>query len=119
MPRVSRGVTKRRRHKKVLAQTKGHMGGRHALVRQARESLFHALAYAYRHRRERKGDLRRLWIVRINAAARQHGLTYSRFMALLKQANIGLDRKTLADLAARDPNAFGQIVARAQSAAGT
>jgi len=93
----------------VLKQTKGHRGTKHSLYRRAHESLLKALSYSYRHRRERKGDFRRLWIVRINAAARQEGLSYSRFMDGLKKAGVNVDRKMLADMAVRDPNAFSQL----------
>ena len=115
MTRVKGGVVTRRRHKKVLKQTKGHRGTRHALYRRAHESLMKALSYSYRHRRERKGDFRRLWIVRINAAARQEGLSYSRFMDGLKKAGVDIDRKVLADMAVRDPSAFSQLAAIAKS----
>lgn len=110
MPRVKRGVAARNRHKRVLQSTKGHRGGRHKLYRQAHESLLHALSYAYRHRRERKGDFRRLWIARINAAARLGGLSYSVFMHGLKQAGVTLNRKILADMAVRDAPAFSRLV---------
>ncbi|MCY4583169.1 MAG: 50S ribosomal protein L20 [Chloroflexi bacterium] len=109
MARVKRGVTAHRRHKKVLQFTKGHRGTKHALYRRAHESMLHALAYSYAHRRERKGDMRRLWVVRIGAAAREHGVSYSQFMHGLKLANVELDRKVLADLAMADPDAFGQL----------
>ena len=88
MPRVKGGVVTRRRHKKVLKLTKGHRATRHSLYRRAHESMLHALDYAYCHRRERRGDMQRLWIIRINAAARAGGLSYSRFMEGLKKANI-------------------------------
>ncbi len=88
MPRVKRGVTTHRRHKKVLALTKGHRATKHSLFRRARESMLKSLSYAFAHRRERKGDMRRLWISRVNAAAKAQGLTYSQFMAGLK--NLGL-----------------------------
>ncbi|MCS6801379.1 MAG: 50S ribosomal protein L20 [Chloroflexota bacterium] len=117
MTRVKRGVTARRRHKKVISQTAGHRGGRHKLFRQANESLIHALAYAYRDRRARKRDFRRLWILRINAAARLHGLSYSQFIAALKRAQIAIDRKMLADLAVSDPSAFSAIVKTALASA--
>lgn len=116
MPRVKRGVTSRHRHKRLLTLTKGHRGGRHRLVKQARESMIKALAYAYRHRRERKGDMRRLWISRINAASRENGLSYSQFIHGLAQAGISLDRKVLADLAVRDPDAFVQVAGVAKDA---
>ncbi len=117
MSRIKRGVTARRRHKKVLAQTAGHRGQRHKLFRRANESLLHALAYAYRDRRDRKHDFRRLWIIRINAAARLHGTTYGRLIAGLKRAGIVLDRKMLADLAVFDPSAFARIVQAAEPSA--
>ena len=110
MARVKRGVTKHRRHQKVLAATKGHRGVRHRLYKRAKESLLHAMAYAYAHRRERKGDFRRLWIIRIGAAARQEGLTYNAFIHGLTLAKVELDRKVLSDLAVRDPNAFSELV---------
>ncbi len=116
MARVKRGVTKRRRHKKVLAQTKGHAGARSRSYKRARESLLHALYYAYCHRRERKADFRALWIARINAAARAHGLSYSRFINGLKRAGVELDRKVLADLAVADPQAFSRLVEQAKAA---
>ena len=106
MARVKRGVTKRRRHKKVLEQTKGHRGVRHSLYRRAHESLIHALQYAYNHRRERKGDMRRLWNIRINAAARANGTTYSKLIHGLKLGSVEVNRKMLADMAIRDPAAF-------------
>jgi large subunit ribosomal protein L20 len=108
--RVKKGVTKRRRHRKVLAATKGHEGVRHRLYRRAKESLIHALDYAYRHRRERKGDFRRLWILRIGAAARQLGLSYNRFIHGLKLARVDIDRKMLADMAVKEPEAFAKLV---------
>jgi len=116
MPRVKGGFVTRRRHKKVLKMTKGHRATRHALYRRAHESLLKALSYAYRHRRERKRDFRRLWIIRINAAVRQEGLSYSRFIQGLRQAGIGVNRKMLAELAVRDPGAFSRLVARAKEA---
>ena len=116
MARIKRGTNKRRRHKNVLAQTKGHRSVRHRLYRRAHESLLHALQYAYEHRRDRKGDFRRLWIERINAAARLHGLSYSRLMGGLKRAQVEVDRKALADLAVRDEAAFAQLAETAKSA---
>jgi large subunit ribosomal protein L20 len=110
MPRVKGGPQTRRRHKKILKLAEGHRGARSRHFRQANESVLHALAYAYRDRRNRKRDMRSLWIMRINAAARQQGLTYSQFMHLLHQANVGLDRKMLADLAVREPEVFERIV---------
>ena len=110
MPKVKRGVTKRRRHKKVLQMTKGHKGVRHRLYKRAMESMLHALMYSYAHRRERKGDFRKLWIARINAAARQEGMNYSQFMLGLHRAGVEVNRKVLADLAVRDPEDFARIV---------
>lgn len=114
MTRVKTGPTTRRRHKKVLKMTKGHQGVRHTLYRRAHESLIHALQYAYAHRRERKGEMRRLWNIRINAAARANGLSYSKLIYGLKCSNAEIDRKMLADIAIRDPNAFAQIAERAK-----
>jgi large subunit ribosomal protein L20 len=104
-------MVSRHRHKKVLRQTSGMYGSRHLLFRRANEALMKSLWYAYRDRRTRKRDLRRLWIARINAGARLHGTSYSRLMHDLKAANINLNRKMLADLAARDPGAFAALVA--------
>ena len=114
MTRITRGVNKRRRHKKLLKQTKGHRGVRHALYKRAHESLIHALQYAYAHRRERKGDMRKLWNIRINAGARANDISYSRLIPGLKLAGIGMNRKVLADLAIRDPKAFSQIAGQAK-----
>jgi large subunit ribosomal protein L20 len=113
MARVRTGPHRRQRHKKVLKMTKGQFGTRHRLFRRANEALLKSLWYAYRDRRTRKRDLRRLWITRINAGARQNGATYSRLIHGLKAANIRLNRKTLADLAVRDPMAFKAIVDQA------
>ncbi|MEI8165052.1 MAG: 50S ribosomal protein L20 [Chloroflexales bacterium] len=113
MARVKRGVMVHKRHTKLLAQAKGFRGARSRHYKVAHEAVMHALSYAYRDRRRRKRDFRRLWIQRINAAARIHGTTYSRLIAGLKRAEINLDRKILADLAVRDLNAFGEIVALA------
>jgi large subunit ribosomal protein L20 len=110
MARVKRGVAARRRHKRLLNQAEGRRGTRSTLVRPAREALIHALVYAYRDRRDRKRDMRRLWIERINAASRQHGLPYGRFIAGLKAAGIEVDRKILADMAVREPAAFAAMV---------
>ncbi len=118
MPRVKRGVTSSRRHKKILKMAKGHRGPRHKRFRVANESVLHALDYAYRDRRDRKGQFRRLWIMRINAAARQEGLTYGRLINGLTKAGVQIDRKILADLAVRDPNAFAAVAAQAKSALG-
>lgn len=116
MPRVKRGVTARRRHKKVLKLTKGHRGTKHSLYRRAHESMLKALSYSYRHRRERKRDLRQLWIVRINAAARLGGLSYSRFIAGLNRAGVAINRKMLSELAVNDPAAFSKLVEVAKEA---
>ena len=110
MSRVKRGVTKHRRHKKVLLAARGFHGSSHRNYKWAKEALIHAWDHAYRHRRERKGDFRRLWIVRIGAACRQSGITYSRFIYGLKKAGVELDRKILADLAVRDQAAFQKLV---------
>jgi len=110
LPRVKGGIVTHRRHKKVLKLTKGHKATRHSLFRRAHESMIHALSYAYRHRRERKGDMRRLWIVRINAAARAGGLSYSQFMDGLKKADVEINRKTLADMAVNDPSGFSKLL---------
>lgn len=116
MPRVKRGVTARARHKKIIGMAAGHKGQRHRVFRRANESVTHALDYAYAHRRERKGDFRRLWIARINAAARLNGTTYSRLINSLARAGIGLDRKSLADLAVREPQAFARLARQAEDA---
>lgn len=116
MPRVKGGPRERRRHKKVLRQTKGHHGVRNRLYRRASESRLHALSYVYAHRRERKGDMRRIWIQRINAAARLHGLSYSRLIHGLKQAGVEIDRKVLAELAVHDPEGFAAVVQQARPA---
>jgi large subunit ribosomal protein L20 len=119
VPRVKGGVHTRRRHKKVLAQAKGHRAGRHSLFKQANQSVMHALQYAYEHRRDRKGDFRSLWIMRINAAARVNGLSYSTLMNGLKRAQVDIDRKSLADLAVRDGTAFATLAAAAKAALAT
>lgn len=110
MSRVKRGLAAHKRHKRLLNQAEGRRGTRSKLIRPAREALIHALVYAYRDRRDRKRDMRRLWIERINAASRQHGLPYGRFINGLKKAGVEVDRKILADLAVRDDVAFGQMV---------
>jgi large subunit ribosomal protein L20 len=115
MARVKTGPHRRKRHKKILKMTKGQYGTRHRLYRRANEAMLKSLWYSYRDRRTRKRDLRRLWIARINAAARLNGTTYSRLIYSLKQANIALNRKMLADLAVRDPSAFSAVVEKAQS----
>ena len=114
MPRVKRGVPAHAKHKKVLALTKGSLASKRKLFRRAHEAMLKALAYATRHRRERKGDMRRLWIVRVNAAARLNGLTYSQLMHGLKAAGIDINRKMLADMAVRDAAAFGKIAEQAR-----
>ena len=114
MARVKRGVAAHRRHKKLLKQAEGRRGTRSTLIRPAREALIHALVYAYRDRRDRKRDMRRLWIQRINAATRQHGLPYGRFIAGLRAAGVEVDRKMLADLAVREPVAFEALVTQAK-----
>jgi large subunit ribosomal protein L20 len=110
MSRVKRGVAAHKRHKKLLSRAEGRRGTRSTLVRPAREALIHALVYAYRDRRNRKRDMRRLWIERINAAARQNGVPYGRFIAGLKAAGVEVDRKILADMAIREPAAFAAMV---------
>jgi large subunit ribosomal protein L20 len=115
MPRVKRGVPAHKRHKKVLGLTKGHWGARHRLYRTAHESMLHALAYAYRDRRNRKRDFRRLWIQRINAAARLNGISYSRLIAGLIKAQVSIDRKILAELAVNDPAAFAEVANMAKA----
>ena len=114
MPRASSGTVTRRRHKKVLKLTKGHRATKHALYRRAHESMLKSLSYAYRHRRERKGDMRRLWISRINAAVRAQGLSYSEFMSGLNKAEVRVNRKILADMAVSDPDVFSQLVVLAR-----
>jgi large subunit ribosomal protein L20 len=115
MARVKTGPYRWQHHKKVLKITKGQFGARHRLFRRANEAMLHALWYAYRDRRNRKRDLRRLWIARINAAARRNGTTYSRLIHAMKRSAIVLNRKMLADLAVRDPQAFAAVVAPAQA----
>jgi large subunit ribosomal protein L20 len=116
MSRVKRGVTARARHKKIIALASGHKGQRHRLFRRANESVLHALDYSTRDRYDRKGQFRRLWITRINAAVRSHGLSYSQFIHGLNKAGITLDRKVMADLAVRDQAAFGALAAQAKAA---
>ena len=110
MSRVKKGMTAHRRHKKVLALTKGHRATRHSLYRRAHESMLKSLSYAYFHRRERKGDLRRLWILRVNAASRVHGLAYSQFIDGLKKSGVEINRKMLADMAVNEPESFANLV---------
>ena len=115
MPRVKRGVTARARHKKVLAQAKGYRGRRKNVYRIAKQAVMKAGQYAYRDRRQRKRQFRTLWIARINAAARELGMTYSTFMNGLKKASIEVDRKVLADLAVFDKQAFAVLVEQAKA----
>ena len=116
MSRIKKGVTAHRRHKKVLKLTKGHQATSHSLYRRAHESMLHSLSYAYSHRRERKGDMRRLWILRINAAARAQGPTYGQFIDGLKKSGIEINRKLLADMAVREADFFAQLVRQGQKA---
>lgn len=115
MPRVKRGVPARHRHNKLLELTKGHRATKHALYRRAHESMMHSLSYAYAHRRERRGDMRRLWIVRINAASRNNGLNYGQLVDGLKQSGININRKMLADMAVKEPAAFANLVTVAKA----
>ena len=115
MPRVKRGVTAHRRHKKVLKQAKGYSGARSRVYRVAKQAVTRAGQYAYRDRKQRKRLFRSLWIQRINAAARENGLSYSRFIAGLKKENIEIDRRVLADLAVNEKEAFTAIAARAKA----
>ena len=115
MPRVKRGVTARARHKKVFKQTKGFRGRRKNVYRVAKQALMKAGQYAYRDRRQKKRQFRSLWIARINAAARELGMSYSTFMSGLKRANIEIDRKVLADLAVNDKAAFAQIASQVKA----
>src|SRR5206468_8525657 len=114
MARVKRGVAAHKRHKRLLNAAEGRKGTKSRLVKPAREAVLHALAYATRDRKQRKRQMRELWIVRINAAARQNGLTYGQFISGLKRADIAIDRKILADLAVRDSATFGRIAAAAK-----
>ncbi len=116
MARVKRGVTTHARHRKIIKMAKGYRGRNKSNYRIAVEKVEKALQYAYRDRRRRKRTFRGLWIQRINAAAREHGMTYSRFMGALKRAGIDVDRKVLADIAAREPQAFKALVTQAEAA---
>ena len=116
MPRVKRGFRARRRRNKVLKLAKGYVGGRRKLYRTATETVDRALSFAYRDRKAKKRDFRKLWIVRINAAAREHGLSYSRFISGLKKAEVALDRKVLADIAVSDPAGFAAVAEMAKGA---
>ena len=116
MARVKRGVPAHKRHKRLLTAAEGRKGTKSKLIKPAREALLHALAYATRDRKQRKRQMRELWIVRINAAARQHDLTYGQFIHGLRKADVQIDRKILADLAVRDAATFGRIVELAKTA---
>jgi len=116
MPRVKNHVARLRRKKKIMAAAKGARGGRSKLYKSAKENVERGLAYAYHDRRLKKREFRRLWIVRINAAARLHDLTYSSFMAGLKRAQVEINRKVLADLAVRDPSAFAELASVSKNA---
>lgn len=112
MARIKRGVTSHKRHKKILKLVKGHRGGRSKLIKQAKESLLHADQYAYEGRKQRKRDMRKLWIIQLNAAVRAEGLSYSKFIAGLKAKKINLDRKILAELAVNHPEDFKKILSQ-------
>ena len=116
MTRVKGGVVRRRRHKKILSMTKGHQGVRHRLFRRANESMLHAQQYAFDHRRQKKGDKRRIWNVRINAAARMNGISYSELIHGLALAEVDINRKVLSELAVSEPEAFAEIVSKAKDA---
>ncbi len=118
MPRAKTGYVRRRKHKKVIKMVKGQWNTRGRLFKRSNEAMMKSLWYSYRDRRTRRRDLRRLWIMRINAASRLHGLPYSRFIYGLKQAQVELDRKILADIAVRDPETFTKIAAVAQQKLG-
>ncbi len=118
MARVKRGVTKHQRHKKILKLAKGFRGAKSKLFRPANEQVLKSLTYAYAHRKDKKGDFRKLWIARINAAARMNGLTYSRMMNGLKKAGVSVNRKMLAELAVRDAVAFTELVNVAKAQVG-
>ena len=117
MARVKRSVNAQKKRREVLEQASGYRGQRSRLYRKAKEQVQHSMMYAYRDRRARKGDFRKLWIQRINAAARAEGMTYNRFISGLKTAGVDVDRKILADLAVTDPKAFGALVELAKAAA--
>ena len=116
MPRVKRSVHARKKRRKVLEAAKGYVGLKHSTYRAAKEQVEHSLVYAYRDRKERKRDMRRIWIIRINAAARSQGLSYNQFVAGCRKAGIELDRKVLAEIAVADPAAFGKIAEQAKAA---
>ena len=115
MPRVKRGVTSHRRHKSILEMTKGHRATKRKLIKRAKESMMKSLSYAYAHRRERKGDMRRLWITRINAASRMQDMTYGQFISGLKKSGVEINRKLLADMAVKEPEAFAELVTIAKN----
>jgi large subunit ribosomal protein L20 len=117
MPRVKRGVAAHRRHKRILKEAKGYFGTRHSLIKTAREAVEKGWKYAYRDRKQRKREFRSLWIARINAAAREHDLSYSRFVHGLAQAGVEIDRKNLAHLAVTDPDAFAELAKLAKGQA--
>lgn len=110
MARVKRSVNAKKKRREVLNSAKGYRGQRSRLYRKAKEQMLHSMTYSYRDRRARKGDFRKLWITRINAATRQHGMSYNRFVQGLKAAEVEVDRKVLAELAVNDPQAFGALV---------
>jgi len=118
MPRVTNAVYTKARRKRTLKRTKGYFGNKSKLYKYAKDALARSGQYAYKHRKRKKGDFRSLWIIRINAAVRTSGITYSRFMAGIKAANIGLDRKALSELAIHDVAAFDAIIAQAKAALG-
>jgi large subunit ribosomal protein L20 len=117
MPRVKRGVTTHQKHKSVLALTKGHRATSHKLIKRAKESMIKSLSYSYAHRRERKGDMRSLWIVRVNAACRLQGMNYSDLIDGLKKSGVVVNRKLLADMAVKEPETFAQFVTLAKQQA--
>ena len=114
--RVKRGRATKKRHKKVLKYAKGYVGSKSKLYKSANQAVMKAWRYAYKHRRQKKRDFRALWITRINAACREHGLTYSRFINALNKANIKLNRKVIADLAVADKDAFKQLISQVKAA---
>ncbi len=116
MTRVKGGTVTRARHKKIIKYNKGNLASRHLLFKRANETMLKSMWYAYRDRRNRKRDLRKLWITRINAASRLNGLPYSKFIYGMKKADIQLNRKVLADMAVRDPKAFTEVVEKAKAA---
>jgi len=118
MAKVKRAVPAKKRHKKTLSLAKGYYGAKSRTYRAAKEQVMHSLAYSYRDRRARKRNFRRLWIVRINAAARQHGLSYNRFINGLKLAEVDIDRKVLSDLAVKEPDAFAELASLAKEKLG-